>query len=90
MDLCIVFGPLISIAVGILKKIPFVGKNPKVIAAVLSLVVTVLGSGIIGGGNWKLYLTQIIACVLATFGTAVATHEVLLKPLRETFGKQDG
>lgn len=81
MDLCIVFGPIIGIAVGILKKIPFVGKNPKVVAAVLSLLLSVLSSGIIGGGNWKLYLSQLVQCVLGSFAGAVATHEVALKPL---------
>jgi hypothetical protein len=76
MDLCILFGPLIGVAVQILKRIPFVGKNPKVVAAVLSIVATLLGTG----AAWKTNLSAIILCVVTTLSGAIATHEIAVKP----------
>jgi len=83
VDLCVVFGPVIGVAVGILKRIPFVKKNPKVVAAVLSVVVAVLGSPV--SGDWKQYVQQLTLCIIGLLSTSIATHEVALKPVGAMF-----
>lgn len=86
-DLCILFGPLIGIAVQVLKRIPFVGKNPKIVAAVLSIVATLIGAGAPAG--WRDSLQQIVQCVIATLSGAIATHEIALKPVASLFAPKD-
>lgn len=78
MDICVVFGPIIGVAVGLLKRIPFVKKNPKVVASILSVIVAVVGSPL--PGDWREYLKQIVVCVIGMLAGAVTTHEVALKP----------
>lgn len=77
MDVCIIYGPLIGVAVQVLKRIPFVRKNPKVVAAVLSVVVAVIGAG----PGFKEHIAQIIQCIIGTLAGAVATYEVAVKPV---------
>ena len=71
MDICIVYGPVIGIAVTMMKKIPFVKKNPKVIAFVLSIAVTAAKSFI---QPMPLDIPALVGCVLTYFAGAVATH----------------
>lgn len=83
MDLCVVFGPIIGVVVGVLKRIPFVKKNPKVIAAVLSVVVAILGSPV--AGDWKQYVQQLTVCIIGLLSTSIATHEIAIKPVSSLF-----
>jgi hypothetical protein len=78
MDVCLIYGPVIGVAVSMLKKIPFVKKNPKVIAFVLSIAITTAKSFIQPS---PFDIPALIACVLADFAGAVATHEVVVKPV---------
>lgn len=88
-DVCIVYGMFISMAVTILKRIPFVGKNPKVVATVLSILVA--ASGLIHGGGVSLETVKaLVVCVIAQLSGAIATHEVAIKPIASLFVKPEG
>lgn len=86
----VIFGSLISLVVRFLAKIPFVAKYPKIIAAVLSAALSVLVTVVGDKGQWgtveeliRLLASQIggiAASTLAMTGTAVLTHEAVLKP----------
>lgn len=79
-ELCLIYAPIIALAVSILKRIPFLGplvvKSPKWVAAALSAAAQILP--LIGGV--AVPISQLIPCVIATLGGAVLTHEALLKP----------
>lgn len=78
---CLVYGAIIGVAVGILKKIPFVGKNPKVIATILNAVVVLFPVLVHGAADLKAILPQLVTCIIAQLSASVATHEVVLKPV---------
>lgn len=78
MDMCVVYGPLISIAVSLLKRIPFVNKQPVVVAAVLSLIAAVIGVG----AEWKQHMQQIVQCVIIALTGAIGFFEVVTKNVR--------
>lgn len=78
-ELCVLYGPVIGVVVSLLKKIPFVGKNPKVAAAVLAVVATLLSVQ-----GWQQHAKEIVVCIVIALGGAVGTYEVAIKPF---FGK---
>lgn len=75
-ELCLIYAPVISAAVSILKKIPFVKKNPKVIALVLSIVLNVIGSKVLGGVTAS--IPQLVICVLESLAGSVLTYEAVV------------
>lgn len=75
MDLCLVAGPVASVAVQVAKRIPFVQRYPKVILAVLTgAYAFTVGTG------WE--------CWLQAFATGIAGYEVVIKPATRGEGKQ--
>jgi hypothetical protein len=83
---CVAAGPIISVVVSALKRIPFVKKYPKTVAffvaAVTGSVTSYLGTNGVAVGD-------IIQCVLVQFSTAVATHESVTNQLQK-FGDGNG
>lgn len=79
---CLAFGAITSVAVTLLKGIPFIARNPKWVALICSIVVA-------GGQAWyhgaMPSVATITACVLTQLSGAVATHEVVVKPVQATF-----
>lgn len=75
-DLCLVYAPIIAVAVSLAKRIPFVGKNPAVVAGILSMLLNVGGQLIKAGP----ITTALVGCVLTSLGGAVATHHLITKP----------
>lgn len=74
-ELCLVYAAPIAIVVGLLKKIPFVAKNPKLIATVLSIVINVAGSKI---GHTPIPFADLVKCVIESLGGSVLAHEALM------------
>lgn len=74
LDMCLVFGPVISFIVSFLKRIPFVKNNPKYVTLFFSVAVSAFGMiHSTNGIDWS----AVLACVLTQFSTGVATHEVV-------------
>jgi len=77
---CVAAGPIISVVVSALKKIPFVKKYPKTVAffvaAVTGSVTSYLGTDGVAFGD-------IVKCVLVQFSTAVATHESVTNQIQK-------
>jgi len=74
-DTCIIYGALISFAVSLLKRIPFVGKNPKIVATVIALVVNLSGMFLHGGTVAS--IADLVRCVGEQLAVSVATYEVI-------------
>lgn len=87
----VIFGAIISFVVRFLSKIPFVAKYPKLIAAVLSAVASIMVVAVGSKGQWgtieeliKLLASQlqgITTAAVTMTGTAVLTHEAVTKPI---------
>ena len=81
VDYCLIYGPIVSLVVSLLKRVPWIGKYPKVFAAFLSGVAAILGTlGIGGAVDWA----AVIQCAVQTFALSVATYEVVKTPVRLT------
>lgn len=70
--ICIIAGPLISLAVSAAKRWQPVKRYPKVTAALLSIATALIGEMTIGGMNWA----EIAACTIIPFSVAVTSHEM--------------
>lgn len=81
-ELCVVYGPLIGIVVQVLRRVPFIGQYPKVVAAVLSVVAAVLGSQ-----GWQQHAREIVQCIIIALTGAIGTYEVAIKPLVRSKGQ---
>lgn len=80
---CIVYAPVIAIVVSLLKRLPFMAKYPKFVAAILSTVAVAFPLLATGGA---LHTAAIVSCILKTFAGSIATYEVALKPAAKAFG----
>ena len=76
-EICVVYGVVISFAVSVLKRIPFVKKSPKLVAAILSAILTV-GGVFLGGATYE-NIAAIVRCVVEQLAISVATYEVITK-----------
>lgn len=90
-DPCILYGGLIAIAVTMAKRIPFVGRNPKTAAAILSALSASLPFITRGGVPLDAStLALLLPCIAMQFASAIAVHEVAVKPVaRGIFGEPD-
>ncbi len=68
VDLCLIAGPVSSLAVQFLKRIPVVERYPKVVLAVLT-------------GAYSLLLGTGWECWVTAFATGIAGYEVVVKPV---------
>lgn len=89
MDPCVIYGPVISFVVDVLKRIPFVAKYPKVVAALLALAVALFP--VVGVD--KPDLEAVVNCFVVAFGGALGTNEVakktaILSDLKRRLGGQ--
>lgn len=66
-DLCLIAGPVASVAVQFLKRFPVVQRYPKVVLAALTGAYA-----LVQGTSWE--------CWVAAFATGIAGYEVILKP----------
>jgi hypothetical protein len=67
-DLCLVAGPVASVAVQFVKRFPVVQRYPKVILALLTgAYVYTMGTG--------------LECWVAAFASGIAGYEVVIKPV---------
>lgn len=76
VDICVVYAPVITLAIAILKRIPFIGRNPKWVAFALSIALNTLATGIIRGVSPS--IPALVGCVLASWGIAIGGHEAVL------------
>jgi hypothetical protein len=72
---CLGYGALIAIAVSFLKKVPFIARNPKSVATVLSILAVAIPALVRGGADFKV----IAFCVIAQLGSSIGTQEIILK-----------
>lgn len=85
-EICIVYGAIIGLAVSLLKRVPFIGKNPKVVATVVSIIVA--ASGLISGGSVTgETIKALVICVLTQLAGSIGTYEVAIKPVSAMFVK---
>lgn len=86
MDICLIFSPVITMVIAAAKRVGFVNRNPKVVA-------TVLASGLAGVSAWYgghvPSVAQLATCIAQGLAGAVATHEVLVKPVLDTIAIGD-
>lgn len=88
---CLAYGPLIAIVVGLLKRIPWLGgmlaRNAKVVAALAASVTALISAGAIpaNAAQWAAFGS----CVAIAFSGAVATHEAALDPMGRALSLQD-
>lgn len=66
-DLCLIAGPVASVAVQFLKRFPAVQRYPKVILAILTGAYA-----LVQGTGWE--------CWVTAFASGVAGYEVIIKP----------
>lgn len=85
--ICIVAGPIISIIVSALKRIPFVKRYPKSVAFFISAVAGTVTSlyGNVGG----LSIADLTQCVIVQFSAAVATHEAITNQVQKIGSDSD-
>lgn len=67
-DLCLIAGPVASVVVQVLKRIPVVQKYPKVILALLT-------------GAYAYTMGTGLECWVAAFASGIAGYEVVIKPV---------
>lgn len=86
VDLCVVYGSVISLIVSLLKRISFVKNNPKLATTIISIMLS--SFGLLGkGGNVGQAVQAITLCILIQLGMAIATHEVLVDPIGKALKK---
>lgn len=74
-DPCLVWGPVISFFVQLVKGwIRWVKDNPQIMAALFSAVATAIGAL---GGNAD--VVAVLVCFAVTLGLSVGTYEVIIK-----------
>lgn len=85
------YGPLLALAVAILKRMGPVGawiqRNPKLVAFVLASALGAVQAGV--AGHLPASTTEWLAfaqCVTASYTGAVATHETVLDPISKATG----
>lgn len=70
--ICLIAGPVIAIAVSAMKRLSFVAAHPKIVAAILSIIIGLTNTLTAGGLDWPM----LAECILIPFAAAVATYEV--------------
>lgn len=67
-ELCLIAGPVASLAVQLLKRFPVVQRYPKVV-----LVALTGAYALVQGTGWE--------CWVAAFASGIAGYEVIIKPV---------
>lgn len=75
---CLAYGFVISLIVSVLKRVPFVRNNAKVIAFVLSSIAPLITAAMAATGHaTSVDYATLAVCIGSQFATSVATHEVI-------------
>lgn len=74
MDYCVLFGPVITVVVSVLKRIPFVARYPKVVAAIITAALA--GARVVVPDGVPVNVAEIARCVAEVFAASVATFEI--------------
>lgn len=67
-ELCLIAGPVASLAVQFLKRFPMIQRYPKVVLAALTGAYA-----LVHGTGWE--------CWVAAFASGIAGYEVIIKPV---------
>lgn len=80
---CLMYAPILTLFVGLMKRIPFVRKSPKVVASLIALAVGIwrASHGDMPGFDFAV----LVECVGVLLSGAVATHEIVVKPVTNQF-----
>jgi coenzyme F420-reducing hydrogenase gamma subunit len=81
-DFCAAWGFLVSWAVEVLKKVPWVKANPQWAALVASALVQV-ALHVPGTPPYAVPVREIVICILTTWAASIATHEVIVEPVQK-------
>lgn len=73
-EICLLYAPIITVAVSILKRWGWLARHPKVVAAVLAVVATGIS---VSTGHLPPSVAELAKCVAIEFAGAVATYEVV-------------
>lgn len=76
--ICLIAGPIISFVTSAVKKIPWIGANPKKFAGILATI-TGVATGLMVGHPSGPTVQHIVQCILTNFGLSVATYETVTK-----------
>lgn len=77
---CLAYAPVIAVVVSLLKRVPWLGKSPKLIAALLSVVVTLWP--FLLSGKLPADVLEIVLCISAQLAASVGSYEVLRPALQ--------
>jgi hypothetical protein len=80
---CLALAPLLTLIVGALKRIPFVRKFPKVVAAIIAGVVAAFRAA--HPETHSIDLGQLAECLALLLSGAIATQEIVVKPVANQF-----
>ena len=86
MDVCLLYGVVLSFLVGALKRVPVIAAHPKLTVVVLSGAAGALGAVAQPGTHTA---AQLVTCLATQFAAAVATHETVTKPFSRVFFAPD-
>ena len=75
----LLIGSGITFAVTLLKRIPFVRNNPKLVATVISVVVTAITA--VAGARAGAGVLPFVLTALTQLAAAIGTHEAVVKSL---------
>lgn len=78
---CLIYGSIVSVIVSFLKRVPFIKKNPKTVAFLINVIVGTMAAT--HGSPVGIDYQTIITCVLSQFAASVATHEVVVDPIKK-------
>lgn len=73
--MCLTFGPVITAVVSVLKRVPFIARNPKWVALIISSVVGAYTAT--RGSAPGVDVAVLVQCVLTQFSASVATFEAV-------------
>lgn len=86
-DFCLAYGWVVSFAVEFLKRIPWVKSNPQLAALIASVLVNGLTS-LPSTPTHAIPVRELVICVLATWASAIATHEVVTHSVQRSGSEQ--
>lgn len=87
-DVCLYWGPLIGVAVSLSKRLPWIGRHSKTLAAIFAVLVA--GYRALHPGAVTPAVSELVACAVSQYALAVATFETVVKPVSKRVGMPRG
>lgn len=78
---CVMYGAIIAVVVSLLKRIPFIRNNPKIVAGLLAAASAAYQTMHPGAAIDYATLAQ---CFAIQFAGSVATYETVIQPVRKS------